>query len=180
MTDKIEATNNYRGISYNTLNDLSHGLKKFMEYKELSDYDINKELEGKILTLLRDLGYPTSTIGLYYYKDLIVKACNLKLNGISDERLYKLLEYPYSQFYFDIARNEHDIGIKNFNSIVYSCLNNRKKSKCTDKLAIKVMKKLPEESNLGDCIFLISSYICDKKEKVAKNTKIYIKQKDFK
>lgn len=175
MINKNEAPNNYRSISYNTLEELSHKLKNFIDYKESLKCDGNKNLELEVLVLLENLGYPTCNIGIYYYKDLIVKACNLKFDGISDKSLYELLNYPYSQFYFDIARNENDIGIKNFNSIVYSCLSKRNKSQSTNKLAFKVMKKLPEENSLGDCVFLISSYICAKKENVSNSSKVYTK-----
>ncbi len=75
-----------------------------------------KELE--ILEFLDNLGFPINEVGTYYYKDLIIRILALLDEGISVEEISQALEEPYSQLYFDVARNELDVGIKSYNGII--------------------------------------------------------------
>ena len=58
----------------------------------------------------------------YFYKDVIVKAVEQLQESSSEESYQELIEdlnNDYSQFYFDIARNGYDVGLKTF----HSCIN---------------------------------------------------------
>ncbi len=181
MTDSNNQANGQSIISPNILEGLSHELKAFMKYKDASDSDSNdKRLEFETLIVLESLGYPINNMGIYYFRDLIVKACLLREEGISDIELYSLLNDEFSQFYFDVARNENDIGIKNFNSTTCSCLEKRNKSSNTNKLAFKIMRRCPEENSLGINVFFISDYIYGKHLNSKEQGKPYVKKLNFK
>ena len=160
MIDSIKRTNELSSIVPNILAGLSYELKNYIEYKNRVNSGSNyKSLEFETLITLENMGYPINDIGIYYFRDLIVRACVLKKEGINDTDLCTLLDDKFSQFYFDVARNENDIGIKNFNRIIGSCLEKRNKSADSNKLAFKIMKKLPEDNSLGTNIFYISGYV---------------------
>ena len=181
MTDSIKQADERGIISPNILRGLSHELKAFMKYKNsISSYPSDKSLEFETLIILENLGYPINDIGIYYFRDLIVKACLLKKEGMSDTELYSLLNDEFSQFYFDVARNENDIGIRNFNSITCSCLEKRNKSTNTNKLAFKIMKRPPEENSLGTNVFFISDYVYEKYINSKEQGKPYVKKANFK
>ena len=181
MTDSIKQTNIQGVISPNILRGLSYELKAFMNYKNSSNSSSDdKSLEFETLIILENLGYPINNMGIYYFRDLIVKACTLREEGTSDIELYSLLDDEFSQFYFDVARNENDIGIKNFNGIISYCLEKRNKSAGTNKLALKIMRGLPEDNSLGTNVFFISDYVYKKHINSKEQGKAYVKKENHK
>lgn len=96
--------------------------KQYEDYKERRLTDISdKELTRiQILELLECLGFPMDEVGTFYYKDLICRIIELLNEGLSREDISVSLETPFSQIYFDVARNELDIGIKYFKEIIDS------------------------------------------------------------
>ena len=97
MTDSIKQTNRQGVISPNILRGLSYELKAFMNYKNSSNSSSDdKSLEFETLIILENLGYPINNMGIYYFRDLIVKACTLREEGTSDIELYSLLDDEFS------------------------------------------------------------------------------------
>lgn len=98
-------------------------------YKQDPDY-IRKGQDESIdaLNLLNNLGYPMDLVGTHLYKDMILVAKDKLLTAFDDDvlksQLKEEMESPYSQFYFDIARNELDIGIKTFHSYIAQAVDN--------------------------------------------------------
>ena len=91
---------------------------------ELSDQEKD---EMNILYLLESLGFPMGETGTFLYKQMIVEPSKeLKNAGKQEKKMIKsAMTYPYSQFYFNIARNNLDMGIKTFHQFVSLSYENR-------------------------------------------------------
>ncbi len=97
----------------------------------------------KVLDLLERLGFPMAEVGTYYYKDLIMKIVTLLEEDLaSEEQIVELLEQPYSQLYFDLARNELDVGIKSFNEYVTLAFEGIDIEKADSELLQRVVEKM--------------------------------------
>ena len=100
--------------------------KKYSTYKEgnisVENLTEREKLAVETLNVLEELGYSLEETGTYFYKDVIVKAVEQLQESSSEESYQELIEdlnNDYSQFYFDIARNGYDVGLKTF----HSCIN---------------------------------------------------------
>ena len=99
--------------------------KKMMPIEKLSKRE-KKEVET--LKILEELGYSLEETGTYYYKDVIVQAIEQFQDATSEENYRELIiaiNNNYSQFYFDIARNGYDVGLKTFHSCINISYQNR-------------------------------------------------------
>ena len=99
----------------------------------LTDIDEKQSIKIKILSLLEAYGFPMDELGTYFYKDIIAK-CYDVINSKQDENyfnrcgmLLEELKNPYSNFYFDLARNEHAMGTTTMNNRINSAFLERKK-----------------------------------------------------
>lgn len=71
------------------------------------------ELEESVNTLLNDLGFNMESIESVYLSQVI--SCALKdLESTEYEEVIKNLSEPYSQFYFNLAKNINGVGVKTF------------------------------------------------------------------
>lgn len=142
--------------------------KDYLNYKEnkLEDISNNKKKEMEILNLLEQLGYPIEKVGTYFYKDMILKIVeyleNLEeVNGFKKyNKLLDELENHYSHFYFDLARNELDIGIKTFHEVLENQISIVDHSTANKEMFNKVFGT-EEINNLGyeEKAFGISTYL---------------------
>ena len=99
--------------------------KKMMPIEKLSQRE-KKEVET--LKILEELGYSLEETGTYFYKDVIVQAIEQLQEATSEENYRELIiaiNNNYSQFYFDIARNGYDVGLKTFHSCINISYQNR-------------------------------------------------------
>ena len=94
-----------------------------------------QELNMEILDLLKSLGFSLEMEGTYLLTDVVMAAYiflhNAMENG-EDYNLYysylqRLMKNPYSQFYFDLARNEHAMGTTTMHNRINSAFLERKK-----------------------------------------------------
>ena len=99
--------------------------KAYEGYKkngEILEYSSLEEME--IVAILEEIGYSLETAGTYLYKSLIISVLNylkgnaVRLEVLDEEELQRQLNEPYSQLYFDIARNELDLGVKTFHESI--------------------------------------------------------------
>lgn len=94
----------------------------------------DEQQEIDVLKVLEELGYPMQETGTYFYKDIIIKA-KQELQKIyqkdpeakeaAEANLSKEMGNKFSQFYFDIARNNLDMGLKTFHSCISLAHQNR-------------------------------------------------------
>ena len=116
-------------VFFNSVNFMANAAHK--DKKAYEAYKRNQEvIEGasieelEILSILDELGYPLGEIGTYLYKALIVNVLNylrgvpIRREVLSEEELKEQLSNPFSQLFFDIARNDMDLGIKTFHAAI--------------------------------------------------------------
>ena len=112
--------------SVNFMANVVHQDKKAYEaYKRTQEVVEGASIEElEILNILDELGYPLGEIGTYLYKALIVNILNylrgvpIRREVLSEEELKEQLNNPFSQLFFDIARNDMDLGIKTFHAAI--------------------------------------------------------------
>lgn len=82
------------------------------------------ELDIRVLSLLESLGFSMHQAGTYLFKELIIKIILILSHGGKDTRrqLEESLNEPYSAFYFDLAQNDLDLGIKSFFGFINEAL----------------------------------------------------------
>ena len=84
------------------------------------------KLGDQILKFLFDNGFPINEYGTYLYKDVIESGVNKLVpttTMVEISEVEKQMQDPFSQFYFDVARNDNDLGVKTFHdSIQHSYL----------------------------------------------------------
>ena len=147
--------------------------KQYIDYKNNRTYDEHME----VIYLLEELGYPIEKIGIYFYKEMIIKIVqyleNIE-NKAGFKKYHKLLDEldnHYSSFYFDVARNELDVGIKTFHEVLKNQILNINHSNANPEKFDEVFGSI-EINNLGyeEKAFVISSYLyLNKKNKKEKN-----------
>lgn len=89
------------------------------------DYTQEKVLKAQILNLLEQRGLTKKNIGTEFYAEVIANISYFIAKAKSDEEVEELkeqLQNPYSEFYFDIARNDNDTGLKTFHSLISDAL----------------------------------------------------------
>lgn len=123
-------------------------------------------LDTQILYVLDNLGFDMEHIGTYLYKDVIKKVYNI-LGNIDEIEKYEkyrdlLLELNNrnSNFYFDIAREEKEIGVKSFFRYIDNAI--EKSGENNEYFSSKIGLKLNE--NFGTSVIMISKYIKEKND----------------
>lgn len=141
--------------------------RKYEEYKckmlaeSLSD---REQEEADVLHVLEELGYSLGETGTYFYKEIIMKAKE-GLQGINAEidyaNLISEMSNNYSQFYFDIARNSLDIGLKSFHNCIELSYKNRVQHPMNVNLAKKIGINSFSTDYKGEAL-LIANYMLTK------------------
>ena len=155
---------------------VSNGLLTTMARKDSNDYakyklgcceSISEDRlqHMEILSVLERLNFPMDEIGTYFFKDMIVKAVRYLDsrddfgNYVSQDTLLQELKSPYSQFYFDLARNEKDIGVKTFHTCIENSLANINYNKADTTLLYEIYSNFSKNGNYGEHAYAISRYI---------------------
>lgn len=107
------------------INSIHADKRAYMAYKRCEKCDsMISEEELELIEILDELGFPLDQVGTYLYKELILailrnlKGIPIRFKVLNEEELIEELNNPFSQFYFDIARNDLDIGIKTFHAAI--------------------------------------------------------------
>jgi len=157
----------------------------YLEYKKnkLESISDVKKKEMETLNLLEQLGYSIEIVGTYFYKDMILKIVEY-LENIETElgfkKHHKLLDEiseHYSNFYFDLARNELDVGIKTFHKVLKSNISDIDHKEANEEVFVDVFGT-KEINNLGyeEKALVIASYIyLNKKTKEKNKSKVMFK-----
>ena len=125
----------------------------------------DKEKDFVVLYLLEKLGYPMNMIGTYLYKNMIISVSEY-ISDISPERditnynsLILQLRNHYSQFYFDIARNDLDMGIKTFHGFVSEAISKIDYSKANPVLFKRIFGNSSGDIGYDDQAFILGAYV---------------------
>lgn len=143
--------------------------QEYLTYKEKgnAELSIEKEIEMIILELLEALGYDFGEIGTYLYKEVIIKITNYLSNEkdrndiVFCKNLIVKLQNAYSQFYFDLARNDRDIGTKTFHEYINKAHEKRDIAKIPTELLVRVYGFYSKELDFGEQAFLLGNYIAN-------------------
>lgn len=84
-------------------------------------YTKQHNLDMEILQLLVNNGFPINKQGTFLYKDVVVNIIQFLENSTEESEIIKLkeqLKKKCSQFYFDIARNDNDMGVATFHKCI--------------------------------------------------------------
>lgn len=110
--------------------------------------------EMNILYLLELLGFSKNETGTFLYKEMIVEASNELKNAEKEEKqmIKSAMTYPYSQFYFNIARNNLDMGIKTFHQFVSLSYENR----TTNRVKPQIARRIGIDVNSSD--YMLQAY----------------------
>jgi hypothetical protein len=144
-----------------------HDQQEYLIYQANGFDELSKEKtrEMKALELLENLGFDMDEIGTYLYKDVIAGIAEL-ISDISENETGKKMQFlieslqnAYSQFYFNLARNERDIGVKTFHSYIEETHQKRDFSKADSNLVFKLYSTNPEEMGSIEQAFLLGNYL---------------------
>lgn len=125
--------------------------------------------KSKSLLILELMGLPIKKEGIKLYAE-VLENINYFLNEAQNENeveeLKKQLLNAYSEFYFDIARNDNDIGLKTFHTLIKDSLpdsNTSSQNRCPI-----------NKDNYMELAFTLGKYISSKNNsKLNKQTKTH-------
>lgn len=117
----------------NIPNHFDQAAEKYFIYKygSTSNMSEQEQKEMDVLEVLEQLGFPMDKTGTYFYKEIIMKTMEeLEMVETKEEErdLKTAMGNSYSQFYFDIARNNIDIGLKSFHGCIQLAYEGRKRT----------------------------------------------------
>lgn len=141
------------------------GMYKRFKDGKLTDVDEKQAIRIKVLSLLETYGFPMDELGTYFYKDIIVKCYDI-INSEQDQgyfdrcgMLLEELKNPYSNFYFDLARNDNDIGTTTFHLYIEKAFNLVDESIANPNLPNNIFGKKAESINYGIQAYQLASFI---------------------
>lgn len=140
--------------------DMNSDKKKYLEYKNgnIKTDSLDEILNLITLKLLEENGFHIDDIGTYLYRDIIINIIKrLNSEHPNIEELKEELSNTYSQFYFDISRNERDMGVKTFHFYIKKAILNIKDENKTSNLLDKMC--FQRKIDYGQLAYEIACYI---------------------
>ena len=139
----------------------------YFAYKNgtLGDLSEDKELDMQVIDLLVALGYSVDEMGTFLYKDVVSRVANYisrvsnRADVMACKGLISELKDPYSQFYFQIARNEKWMGCNTFHAHILKAHASVDVSKADPVVMFKVYSAYKNEMDTGEHAFLLGSYV---------------------
>ena len=133
-------------------------IKLFNNSEYLKNIFIEDSEEMYTLVVLEKLGFEMEDSGTYLYAKLITKIART-IEELPIDILATQLLHDYSQFYFDIGRNELDLGIKTFHKRIIEATKKVDYSKADPDLIYDIFCGTSEKIDYKDQAFLISIYV---------------------
>jgi hypothetical protein len=138
----------------------------YLVYKTAGPQELSRdrELEMRTLELLEELGYDFNDLGTCLYTKIVVKTA-MYLENENDRNnldvcrnLILVLQDAYSQFYFDLARNELDMGTKTFHAYIAEAHRKRDINKPSPELLKKIYGQT-DDISLPEQTFLLGNFV---------------------
>ena len=149
--------------------DMIQELYKRQSYQKGKSKDMSDDEVTKMEVL--ELGYPMEEYGTYLYSE-VISSLRRELGVIKtrsqvskSEELLIQAKYPFSQLYFNLARNERDMGVKDFHSIIERALSKINYDKASPETLYKVYGNFPFEVDYGENAFTLANYLNQHLEK---------------
>ena len=155
------------------LNLVCEDKQDYADYKlgSLEDKSKDKMQQMEVLSVLDGLSFPMNEVGTYFFKDVIIKTIRY-LDGTDDfgnsidrTQLLDELRSPFSQFYFDIARNELDVGVKTFHSYIEHALESVQYENADAALLFEIYSNFSKETDYGEHALIIAEHIRNARRK---------------
>lgn len=165
----------YELINEASLSELND-IKKYIDYKTgvKTDFDNDDMLDINILSLLEENGFLMNKLGTYLYKDVIKSVIKeLSKGNNSREVLENQLDNPYSQFYFNISRNEKDMGLKTFHAYIQEAIFNIDSELASSNLIANLC--VNGDLNYGQLALILADDIINKNLSLTQNEDNHIK-----
>jgi len=134
---------------------------QYLNYKSglLEFKNSEQQLDITILELLERNGFSIDELGTFLYKDVIKKTIEcMRLSNFKEEELKSDLKNFYSQFYFDLSRNDRDMGLKSFHFSIQNAIGNLKEE--SEEYWIQTLFQ-ENDRNYGEVAFLIGANIME-------------------
>lgn len=160
ILDNVDVT------SYFVLQD-RRDYQKYKEDKKIR-FTPKRKRDMQILELLERLGFPMEKAGTYLYKELIAYVCNYlqDVDTRDDIKncvfLIQELKDGHSNTYFDIARNDLDLGISSYHQIVGIAQDNVDYTKADPILLQEIYGRFSRSLDYGEQAFLLGAYVTGK------------------
>ncbi len=160
ILDDIDVT------SYFVLQD-RRDYQKYKENREIR-FTPKRKRDMQILELLERLGFPMDKAGTYLYKELIAYVCSyLQDVETRDDikscvSLIQELKDGHSGTYFDIARNDLDLGLSSYHRIVGIAQDNVDYTKVDPILLQEIYGRFSRSLDYGEQAFLLGAYVTGK------------------
>ena len=153
--------------------DMLQEIQEILRYKsgKISEMTELEQLKMETLDLLEGLGYPMDEFGTYLYKDVIMSIreqigdVKTRDDARSSLEVLKEAKSPFSQLYFNLARNERDMGVKEYHKILSKSLSKVDYEKAIPELLYKVYGNFPFEMDYGENAFALANYLNRQVEK---------------
>ena len=148
-------------------------VQKRLKYKNgnISEMSKSEQLKMETLDLLESLGYPMDEFGTYLYKDVIMSireqigVVETREDVIEASAVLEEAKSAFSQLYFNLARNERDMGVKKFHSIIERALLKINYENASSETLYKVYGNFPFEMDYGENAFTLANYLNQHLEK---------------
>ena len=142
-------------------------VQKRLKYKNgnISEMSKSEQLKMETLDLLESLGYPMDEFGTYLYKDVITTireqlgVVETREDVIEASAVLEEAKSAFSQLYFNLARNERDIGVKEYHRILSRSLSKIDYKKASPELLYKVYGNFPFEMDYGENAFALANFL---------------------
>lgn len=148
-----------------------YNINDYARVKEGNNKTFVQELNIEIIDLLKSLGFSLEMEGTYLLADVTMAAYiflhNAMENGADYDLYYsylqRLMKNPYSQFYFDLARNEHAMGTTTMHNRINSAFLERKKEHINKNIEHEIFG-YNQEGDIYDHSLEMAKYLYDRNQ----------------
>lgn len=149
-----------KGISYA----MQVAYKDSKLYEKYKKGESTQEIDGcmldmDILVLLEKLGFPMNQLGTYLYKDVIKEVVGLLEKKEDEITLTSYLNNAYSSIYLWVAKDDKEMGLKTFHSIIIKAIDQINSNIMDKKLVIDIFGIDNTELNYGLLAYKLSEYV---------------------
>ena len=130
--------------------------------KRIENCSTSQDIDVIIIQCLEKLGFPLDEMGTYLYKDVISSVVDSLIKYDDDaqkQQLAEQLNHTYSQFYFDVAKNDNDMGVNTFHAYIQKALSKINPEKKDLELVNRLFLSEENPVGYGEEAFVIGNFI---------------------
>ena len=130
--------------------------------KQIENSSMSQDVDIAIIQCLEKLGFPLDEMGTYLYKDVISNVIDSLVKNddeVQRQQLTEQLNHTYSQFYFDVAKNDNDMGVNTFHAYIQKALSKINPEKKDLELVNRLFSSNEEPIGYGEEAFVIGNFI---------------------